>query len=428
MTIEQTLRRTEPRRGALRALAVALVAALVGCTTTSLIPPRELARLDGYQAADADERGRSLETVEGDKVTFGRSTQLYLKLPDGSPGGRFESIQVRDGVFDGRTTDRRQVRAAMDDIRVAKVEKTDYLGGGIFLGGLALALLVAIALSGGNEMPTAVPGRALRVDGRVVSGPLAPAASAAAAAVGWGHGSGEALGVDTSSLSPAARARLAAAWTDAACAEHASVPAFSRLSLTLMTMGAPAELVEAAHRAAIDEVGHARLAFALAEAYAGAPVAPGPLAELRHAPAVTARSLSELAAESLIDGCLMEGVAAAAAAAAAGSARVLDPVVRDILITIARQEHSHAELAWAIVTWSCEQGGPEVARHLHKTLLRARFASPPFDVPADLEAEVSAHGLLPAAAWRDLYQHTRAGVAERLAITAKLGVRGVVAS
>jgi hypothetical protein len=49
---------------------------------------------------------------------------------------------------------------------------------------------------------------------------------------------------------------LVARWTGAGRAEHASVAAFSRFGLVLMHHGAPAELVRAAHRAALDEVRH----------------------------------------------------------------------------------------------------------------------------------------------------------------------------
>ena len=66
---------------------------------------------------------------------------------------------------------------------------------------------------------------------------------------------------------------LAEEWIENARSEHASVPAFSRLSLTLMSLGAPARLVEGAHRAALEEIEHARLAFALAGATRVKPVA-----------------------------------------------------------------------------------------------------------------------------------------------------------
>src|SRR6185437_10769514 len=59
-------------------------------------------------------------------------------------------------------------------------------------------------------------------------------------------------------LAPDVRARFAAAWTADALAEHASIASFGRFALELMAVGAPADLVAAAHRAALDEVEHAR--------------------------------------------------------------------------------------------------------------------------------------------------------------------------
>jgi len=95
-------------------------------------------------------------------------------------------------------------------------------------------------------------------------------------------------------------------------------------------------------------------------------VGPGPLPELQRASAVTAISLAELAVESLIDGCLLEGVAAEVAARALIRAR--DRQARAALAVIARDEASHAALAWDVVHWCCELGGNPVRRRLAATL------------------------------------------------------------
>jgi hypothetical protein len=395
-------------------LGLALVP--VACMTVTKVRPQELVRLDGYEAATAPEASRELETLDGNTVEVRPKTELYVSLGQGELyGGRFESIRVRDGVFDGMTAERHQIRVPMEAIKGARVKEMNLAATSVAVLGVVAGVLFGILVltktsTDGSE------GRALRVAGRVVTARLAPAT----AATGWGCSASAPMTIDTSSLSAAARAALAGAWTERARSEHASVPAFSRLSLTLMAMGAPAQLVEAAHRAAIEEIGHARLVFGVAEAYLGAPVAPGPLGELRGAPAVTALSLAELAAESLIDGCLMEGVAAATAEAE--SACALDPVLRDALATIAREERSHAELGWAIVSWSCQQGGAEVTRRLRQAIRHAPPVRPPLEVPPALEPEVTAHGFLAAATWRDLFQRERTAVASRLAVVARLGV------
>lgn len=120
---------------------------------------------------------------------------------------------------------------------------------------------------------------------------------------------------------------------------------------------------------ALDEIEPARLAFGLANEYAAAPRAPGALAELRTAPATTATSLDEFARESPFDGCLMGG---AAAAAAEGCAQAREPVMRDTLEIIARDEASHADLAWEIVGWCCAEVGPALGRSLQTALRKVR--------------------------------------------------------
>src|SRR5689334_9013857 len=106
---------------------------------------------------------------------------------------------------------------------------------------------------------------ALRIRGRVVS-------SSACEEVGWA----ERRGSDPT-LSPMARDALADAWLRAARDEYASVPAYAKLSLSLVALGAPRELIEACHRAALDKLEHARRTFSLASAYANKSLAPGPL-------------------------------------------------------------------------------------------------------------------------------------------------------
>lgn len=47
-------------------------------------------------------------------------------------------------------------------------------------------------------------------------------------------------------------------WSLAAQQEHASIASFSKFSLELMAVGAPAALLVRAHEAALDEINHAR--------------------------------------------------------------------------------------------------------------------------------------------------------------------------
>jgi hypothetical protein len=159
-----------------------------------------------------------------------------------------------------------------------------------------------------------------------------------------------------SALNPPLRDWLAERWLADALNEHAAVAAFTRLSLALLGAGAPLVLVEAAQRAALDEIRHAELCFALARAYsasavgpAGLPAALSPIALL---------SPEQLAVASLRDGCLGEGFAAALADHA--SRQASDPRIRAALSEIARDESLHAELGWRIIDWCLAQGGVAV--------------------------------------------------------------------
>jgi hypothetical protein len=160
----------------------------------------------------------------------------------------------------------------------------------------------------------------------------------------------------TAGLTSAQRDELAQAWTADALAEHASVASFGRFSLSLLAAGAPADLVALAHSAALDEVRHARLCFALASAYAGRPIAPGPF-PLGDVVPVEA-SLTALALSTVDEGCVGETIAAVVAAERA--ARATDPAVRAALEQIAADEARHAALAWRTVAWAIGASGGDV--------------------------------------------------------------------
>jgi hypothetical protein len=165
-------------------------------------------------------------------------------------------------------------------------------------------------------------------------------------------------GLALADLAPDARIALAAHWTREAAFEHASIASFAQLTLDLLSVGAPPDLLEAAQRATLDEIEHARITFALATAYGGAPVGPAALAALPG----SSRTLAAIARSTFIDACVGESLASATLADA--SRRASDPVLRDLLATMAEDEERHAELAWRIVAWALRSGDPEVARAL----------------------------------------------------------------
>ncbi|WP_437669131.1 ferritin-like domain-containing protein [Sorangium sp. So ce131] len=151
-------------------------------------------------------------------------------------------------------------------------------------------------------------------------------------------------------LSDTQRAALAAHWTRAALLEHASIAAFARFALQLLSLGAPPELVAAAQAAMGDETEHARLCFALASAFAGRDVGPGPLSIDGALGGADPRAILVTAVR---EGCIGETVAAIEAAEAALHAT--DPAVRSALEKIAEDETRHAELAFRFAAWMIDR-------------------------------------------------------------------------
>ena len=196
-------------------------------------------------------------------------------------------------------------------------------------------------------------------------------------------------------LDPATRRALAEMWRLDAIFEHASIASFARLTLELMSLGAPPDLLAAAQRAGLDEIEHARLCYGLASRYAGRALGP---ASLRIDGAVADRSLVEIAVAAVREGCVGETLAAVVAGERADGAA--DPDLRSTLSRISEDETRHAELAWRTVEWAIARGGRTVADAVRKAFAEA---TAPFMSDVDLdetsggEATLSAHGQLPNA-------------------------------
>ncbi len=173
--------------------------------------------------------------------------------------------------------------------------------------------------------------------------------------------SGPAIGLDVDS---ALRQHAADAWLYDARMEHASVASFARLSLELMAVGAPSALVEAAHRAALQEIDHARTCFAIAaELSHGGTIGPSELPM----DGVRLRSdLREIALEAATQSCVGETVAALALARASESCA--SEGLRARLAAMAEDELSHAALGFRIVAWSIAQLGPRAGEEILERL------------------------------------------------------------
>jgi hypothetical protein len=235
--------------------------------------------------------------------------------------------------------------------------------------------------------PTCVIGRPLVLAEAPVVAPLGSAR-------GWGE---EAVGPRVADLPAEAREALAERWIRDGLFEHASIAAFSRLSLALLACGAPADLVRATHEAALDEVRHAQLSFSLASAYRGAPTAPAALPLPEALP--LGADLVELAVSTALEGAVGETLAAVLAAEQASVAT--DPAVRAALLGIAADEGRHAELAWRVVAFAVAEGGERVRAAVASAFASAAARIP--DLPPDPPVAtglLEAHGTLGRASAR----------------------------
>jgi hypothetical protein len=261
-------------------------------------------------------------------------------------------------------------------------------------------------------------GRPLRLRGRVLHPRLRAGAD-------WTRGASP----DASSLDVSTRAALEALWLHDAQKEHASVPALARVSWLLAAVGAPADLVEGVHVAALEEIEHARLCFALAAGYGGRSHTVKPMPELLVGGLdLDGNPLERLAVESLGDGCLLEDFNADIARACARTCR--DRATRTVLERIAREERSHADLSWRLLEFSLERGGPRVARAVAMALARLdrmprptahSTATSGLAARADADA-MRAHGRIPDAEWGALWTRRLAETEGR--VEAMLGVAG----
>ena len=184
------------------------------------------------------------------------------------------------------------------------------------------------------------------------------------------------------------RAAIVRGWTEQALMEHASVAAFARFSLQLLSLGAPPHLLVDAARAMQDETEHARACFELARRYRGADVGPGPLTLDG---AFEPEDMAAIVLSTIAEGCIGETVAAIEAAEAA--AHCEDEAARTVLERIAVDETRHAELAWGFVAWALRTG-PASLRERARAAFDAALSSPmAARAPNDFELELARYGL-----------------------------------
>jgi hypothetical protein len=201
-------------------------------------------------------------------------------------------------------------------------------------------------------------------------------------------------------------------WLLTARMEHASVAAFSQLGLHLAALGAPSRLLQATHRAALDEIRHARACFAIVRAVTGESHTAGPIRALATTRAATI-DLTRLAVGSLVDGCLGEGLAADVAAHGARCAE--DRTIREVLAMIARDEAGHAELAWDVLAWCLAEGGAALALAVEaRVAVLGRELTPQLpDLTGFDAAALARHGIIDQRTLGDLAGARIAAVQDR---------------
>jgi len=226
---------------------------------------------------------------------------------------------------------------------------------------------------------------------------------------------------DGGALDQATRFALEALWLHDAQKEHASVPAFARVSWFLAAVGAPAELTEWTHRAALEEIEHTRRCFALAAGYGGRSHSVEGMPDLLLGGLDgDGDPLATLTKESVTDGCQLEDFNADVAAECA---RVCEePVTRKVLEDIAREERSHAELSWAMLGWLLGTHRAAVQGAMSEALAELEDYPRPTAVSelnrelvakADAE-QLLAHGRLPDERWAALWDERLAATRERV--------------
>ena len=149
---------------------------------------------------------------------------------------------------------------------------------------------------------------------------------------------------------------VASAWYDLARSELASVAAFSKLQLELLSHAAPLDLLHQVAVAIGDELRHATLLRGYAEQKVGYIL---PFQALSMPAALPLQlSLAELAAATVREGCVSETLSALLTREAARLCG--DPALKKILSEIADDEDRHVVLSWAVVRWALSVGGAPV--------------------------------------------------------------------
>ena len=204
---------------------------------------------------------------------------------------------------------------------------------------------------------------------------------------------------ESSLLTLKQRQVLSTFWLKTAQMEHASVASFHQFALDLMRFGASPELLIRTNKAILDEVAHAKAAFAITEGLLGQPVSPSEF-HMNIQPTV---NVSDFATKVALEGAINETIAVVLASLQ--RAKCTDFAIQQFLSDVIREEAEHAELAWDTLRWLVTKGGQDVIDSLRRLL--AIDYTP--DVSAFPVVGIPSHGLpsqtVAFAVLKNAYEH-----------------------
>jgi hypothetical protein len=217
------------------------------------------------------------------------------------------------------------------------------------------------------------------VEGR----PLMCEGFAQVASIGMGMSWVEGTVADSHQLTMEQRQILSTFWLRTAQMEHASVASFHQFALDLMRFGANPELLMRTNKAIMDEISHAKAAFAITEGFLGHPFSPQDFAMKLE----QVDNLADFAIKVAVEGAFNETLAVVIASFQ--KEQCTDYAIQKFLTDIIREEAEHAELAWDTLRWLIDKGGDVVVDALW-TLLERDFIPDVQNIPL---VGIPSHGL-----------------------------------
>jgi hypothetical protein len=145
------MRDPQTKSGLLGPLLCGCLAMLCGCYRAHILPTEELERLSGFDGRGSAPAPHVTDT-EGRTVTFEPGSRLFLQVRGAAQrGGRFERIEIRDGVIWGRMRSGDELIVAVPAVRYARLERyspgrTAALVLGLLLPAAAAAVITPLVL------------------------------------------------------------------------------------------------------------------------------------------------------------------------------------------------------------------------------------------------------------------------------------------